>query len=138
MFWLAYFFQITFVIAREGEYAKCKVKLDLIAENGVCTHNITSNARCHKSPLCQQNFNITYLKVKAYSPHIVTDMLQTCCGPCDHNVEQLLDSNIGNHGRCYGEYRHRISGAGTPIYHRTSRISLYSCDQCSDCVLYYQ
>ena len=82
-----------------GKNSVCKTKLDLKISNGVCS-SVLPDFPCQTSLVCRRNYTITNMMKKAYSPQIVTDIIQSCCGSCKNEIilknltriSQLTDS----------------------------------------------
>ena len=67
--------------------AKCRVKLDVSACYSIDPPDTIPQTSCVEEKACQKTFNISYIEVGAYSPEIVTDILQTCCGTCTRTLQ---------------------------------------------------
>ena len=84
------------VTSSAKNFEKCTVKLDMMLsqEYGYCeTPSIETEIPCEDIKICQKHFRIVSFQIKPYSPELVADLINTCCGAC---AKSNITKNIVN------------------------------------------
>ena len=72
---------------------KCMLKFDV----SVCYSTDTTTfhkTSCKHNDICRKHFFLSYVKLEPYSPDLVKDVLQMCCGECVNVTKQAVYQNI--------------------------------------------
>ena len=73
------------------QFTKCRVKLELSMCTAPQPPNSTVQRPCNTDPVCTNPLNILHVSTHIYGPHMVTQLLRTCCGNCmsEPNVTKI-------------------------------------------------